>query len=267
MSAIAPTISLTAEQHARFARDGFLALPRLTDDEELARLRAAHERLHAARAGRERGDQFDLGGSDEDGREARLPQLLSPSSSAPELLDTRYRANCRALALQLLGGPDAELELSCEHAILKPARHGTVTPWHQDEAYWRMPNHDARGVAVWMPLQDATIENGCLWYIPGSHRGPILEHRPIGGDPRVQGLETLHADASCAMSVPLRAGEAVVHHIRSLHYAGPNRTERPRYAYTFAFHRPSVERVGEPHRMPWIESHKPPREERAAAGR
>ena len=50
--------------------------------------------------------------------------------------------------------------------------------------------------------------------------------------------------------------------------AGPNRTEHPRYAYTFAFHRPSVERIGEPHRMPWIETHKPPREQRAVeAGR
>jgi hypothetical protein len=261
----APTIHITAAQLDAFQRDGFLTLERVTTPEEVARLRAIHERLHGSRAGRERGHQFDLGGTDEEGTEARLPQLISPSDSAPELNDTLFRANCRALCQQLLGGDGDDIALSCEHAILKPARHGATTPWHQDEAYWSMPNHDNRGIAVWMPLQDATVENGCLWYIPGSHRGPILMHRPIGGDPRVHGLETLDADTARAVPVPLKAGDAVVHHIRCLHFAGPNRTERPRYAYTFAFHRPGVERIGlPPHRMPWVEERKPPSAERAA---
>lgn len=262
MPTLAASASITDEQVARFERDGFLALERLVEPDELAHIAATLARLHAACAGRERGNQFDLAGPDEDGKPASLPQLLNPSASAPELLATRTRGTCHALARRLLGGDGADLDLSCEHAILKPARHGAATPWHQDEAYWRMPGHDARGVAIWMALQPATIDNGCLWYVPGSHRGAIRPHRPIGGDPRVQGLEALGVDASAAMPVPLPAGGAVVHHIRTLHYAGPNRTAASRSAYTLAFHRPSVAR-DVPHDMSWIAEHRPPREERA----
>jgi ectoine hydroxylase-related dioxygenase (phytanoyl-CoA dioxygenase family) len=261
---ITADLVLTDAQRAEFARDGFLRIERIIDADEVARIRAALERLHERRAGRETGEQFDLGGTDEEGAPAKLPQLINPSKHVPELVDTRFRANCLALAPQLLGGDGSDVQLSCEHAILKPAHYGETTPWHQDESYWSMPNHDARGIAVWMPLQDATVANGCLWYIPGSHRGPILEHRPIGGDPRVHGLETLAADAARGVPVPLPAGGAVVHHVRSLHYAGPNRTPDPRYAYTFAFHRPSVER-STPHAMPWIAQRNPPSAQRAAA--
>ncbi len=241
--------TLSAEQITRFHRDGFLAIERLVSDVEVEHLRQALVRLFANRAGWAQGEQFDLAGNDADPGKLSLPQVLGPSRFAPELLESSFRARAFDIANQLLGGPFEELELSVEHAILKPALHGAQTPWHQDEAYWRMPGHDARCVTVWMPLQDATIENGCLWYVPGSHQGHIRPHRPIGGDPKVQGLETLEVDPSLAVPVPLRAGGAVVHHIRSLHFAGTNATSMPRYAYSTAMHRPSVP-AAVPHHMP-----------------
>ena len=56
------------------------------------------------------------------------------------------------------------------HAILKPARIGGATPWHQDEAYWD-PRYAHRAVSIWLALQPATLENGCMRFIAGSHRG------------------------------------------------------------------------------------------------
>ena len=74
-----PTISLTREQIDFYYREGYLMLPQITTAEEVAWLRGVYDRLFAARAGRADGNQFDLGGADEEGTEARLPQILGPA--------------------------------------------------------------------------------------------------------------------------------------------------------------------------------------------
>ncbi len=257
-------VEFSAEQVAAFHRDGFLRIERITGDDEVERLHAIFERLFAARAGRERGEQFDLAGADEDGKPEGLPQILAPSAKAPELRETLYHANGLALSRQVLGdGPISEVRWGGDHAILKPARYGKTTPWHQDEAYWD-PMSDARGLSIWMPLQRATVENGCLWFVPGSHRGEILEHQSIGNDVRVHGLETLVADTRAAVPVPLAAGGAVIFHCRTLHYAGPNTTDQSRYAYTIGYHRPGIPRATRRH-VPWQDRKQTAREARAQA--
>ena len=257
-------VHLTADQLQAYARDGFLVFSQLVDAQEVVRLRMLLSRIYQQQTGWEQGQQFDLAGNDAERDRPALPQILAPSRYAPELLSSPFRSLGFDIAHQLLGGERSETEMNVEHAILKPGLYGAQTPWHQDEAYWRMRNHDARALAMWMPLQDATIENGCLWYMPGSHLGGIRVHRPIGGDPRVHGLETLDFDQAAAIPVPMAAGSVVVHHVRCLHYAGANVTPAPRYAYTLAYMRPSVPAMIS-HYMPWLETHKPASEERIAA--
>lgn len=82
-------------------------------------------------AGRENGEQFDLAGTDEEGRPANLPQILTPSRYDPEILKGSFFEMAMALARQLLG-PDARF--TGEHALMKPAKAGSPTPWHQHEA-------------------------------------------------------------------------------------------------------------------------------------
>jgi hypothetical protein len=203
----APTVSVSPEQVAFFHENRFLAIEAITTSEELERLR-------------ERGDQFDLAGSDEEGRPAALPQILSPSP------------------------------------------YGAPAPWHQDEAYWN-PQMLYRSLSVWMPLQPATLENGCLQFIPGSHRWEILEHQSIGGDTRVHGLEVAEPfDRSAAVPCPLPPGGATFHLNRTMHYAGPNNSEIPRRAYIIGFGLPTSKREGE-RRFPWNERKQTARDERA----
>jgi len=253
---------LTAQQHEVFQRDGFLVLERLAEPAEALRLRDCLTRLYANQAGWEAGQQFDLAGTDAERARPVLPQILNPARFEPGLGASTFRDDGVELAHQLLGGERAGIEMNIEHAILKPGTYGAETPWHQDEAYWRMPGHDARALAMWMALQDATIDNGCLWYLPGSHRGAIRVHRPIGNDPAVHGLETLDVDCSAAVAVPMSAGSVVIHHVRCLHYAGANLTPAPRYAYTLGYLRPSVP-AARPHHMPWLDSHQPASQERS----
>src|SRR5579871_36917 len=101
MEAISPTVTLTPEQIAFYHREGYLALEAITTQEEVAWLREVYGRLFAGRAGREFGDQFDLGGTDEDDAPAVLPQILNPAKYAPELQQGLYRVNAIAIARQL----------------------------------------------------------------------------------------------------------------------------------------------------------------------
>jgi ectoine hydroxylase-related dioxygenase (phytanoyl-CoA dioxygenase family) len=226
-----PAELLSHEQIEFFHENGYLALPALAPPEEVAWLRGIYDRLFEERAGREAGDQFDLGGADEEGVVARLPQILNPAKYAPELLRGLYRSNALALARQLLG-PEARYQ--GEHAIYKPARIAAPTPWHQDEAYWN-PGLSYSALSIWIPLQEATVENGCMWFVPGSHRMEVQAHHCIDNDPRIHGLEIDKADTSSAVACPLPPGGATLHHNRTLHYAGPNTSDIPRRAYILGF--------------------------------
>ena len=246
MTAMEPSIVLSQEQIDFYHREGYLALEAITTPAEVAWLQTIYDRLFAERAGREAGDQFDLAGADADDEAAALPQILGPSKYAPELLQGLFRANALAVAKQLLG-PSAQPQ--GEHAILKPARHGVETPWHQDEAYWNSAlSYNA--LSIWIPLQPATLANGCMQFVPGSHSQEILPHHSINNDPRIHGLEVDTIPTTDAVACPLPPGGATVHTNRTLHYAGPNHTDEPRRAYILLFGVAPVAR-SEPREFPW----------------
>ena len=111
-------------------------------------------------------------------------------------------------------------------------------------------------VSFWLPLQEATVENGCLRYIPGSNRGPVLTHRSPNSDPRITALECAgEFDAARETFVPLGIGDAVVHDSRTLHGANANVTDATRRAYIMAF-RGAVQPAPEFRGYPWnLEKH------------
>jgi hypothetical protein len=223
-------------------------------------MRDVYERLFAERAGREEGNQFDLAGDDAEGKEASLPQILGPSNYAPELEETVYAANTLAITKQLLGPEGCRRG---EHMIRKPPG-GPETPWHQDEAYWH-PEFFYHTTNFWLPLQDATAGSGCMWILPGSHEWEVLPHRPIGDNVAVHGLELdTEIDLSAAVCCPIPAGGCTIHQSRTLHYTGPNRTDRPRLAYIRGGGMEKQPR-DTPRRFPWNEIKQTAREQRRAA--
>lgn len=263
----APNVKLTDEQITDFHRDGFLALPQISNPAEIEMMRAAYDHIFSQKAGRDAGAQFDLAGTDEEGKEAVLPQILGPEKFAPELWDTLARANALQIVRQLLG---ADVEAQGSHAIFKPARHGAATPWHQDEAYWSA-DLEYRSMSVWLPLQDVDESNGCMQFIAGSHQREIAKHQSINNDPRIHGLE-LAPDAEVevlqATICPLPAGGATFHPSRTLHFTAPNMSDRPRRALIMMFGAPTKKRADlglEPRRFPWMEEKKTARGQRAKA--
>lgn len=106
-----------------------------------------------------------------------------------------------------------------------------------------------------MPLQDVGEVNGCMQYVPGSNRGPLLAHRSINDDPRIQAIECPVElfDASTAQPQPMPAGWCVLHDGRTLHSALPNHSSTDRLAYVLAFRGPLTAR-SEPLRFAWLDA-------------
>jgi Phytanoyl-CoA dioxygenase (PhyH) len=232
----AATVRLREDEIALFRSRGFLTLPQITTPAELEMLWPVFERLFAQRAGRAEGCHYDLVSHDDNDEMATLPNIVNPVNYAPELRHLQFRRNAAAIARQLLG-PSATPAF--ENAILKPAYIGAATPWHQDEAYRVAPDFEYEQISVWMPLQDVTLENGCMQFIPETNLGIVLPHHSLNNDPRIHSNECIGGfDANDAVPCPMSAGGATVHGGRTLHFAGPNRTATPRCAYILAFELP-----------------------------
>jgi hypothetical protein len=224
---------VTEDQLIALRRDGFLLVKGLSSGEEIESLRAPFDRMFSERRGWNAGDLFDMIGTDSPEQGLALPQLVWPSRYEPLLHQTKLALNAHSIAEQILG---PKLENDLEHAISKPPFSGAATPWHQDDAFHRKGSGVPESISVWMPLQDVTVESGCMQYIRGSNLGPLYPHRSPRNDPRIHGLETISIpDLTNCVAVPVRAGDAVIHLSRTLHSAGVNTTDQPRRAYVLGY--------------------------------
>ncbi len=240
--------ALTDDQVANFDRNGFLIVPNLATAVEIHYLRKTFTKLFSQQAGREEGAFYDLVGHDDTGAPASLPQMIDPMYYAPELRHTALFQAALRVAQQLLG---RDTTFANDHAILKPAKHGSSTPWHQDEAYRANANFNYRELSVWIPLQDATLDNGCMHYAAGSHKVEVLTHGPVNDDPKVHALQcSAEVNSFALVPCPISAGDVAVHHGRTAHYAGPNSTNAPRYAYVLIFEAPPTP-AERPRDYPW----------------
>ncbi|HEX8372237.1 MAG TPA: phytanoyl-CoA dioxygenase family protein [Chthoniobacterales bacterium] len=256
---------LTEEQIRFFHEEGYLCLDQISPAAEVEKLIGIYDRLFSVKAGRNQGAHFDMVGHDKDEEPPVSPQIINPVLFAPELKETEFRANAMILARQLLG-PEARYDF--EHAILKPPKIGAPTPWHQDEAFRRDHPPGYQEISVWMPLQDVDETNGCLEYLPGSHRKHVLRHASPGNDPLVHALECVEDfEAAKAVACPLPAGGCVIHHCRTLHHSTANRSSMPRRAYILGF---AVPPEGNPRLspgFPWNEEKMAPSKVRKLAWR
>lgn len=137
-----------------------------------------------------------------------------------------FHPKMAAIATTLLG-PDVKLLQSM--LLLKPPRFGGAKIWHQDNAYFRRePNHI---VGFWVACDDATVQNGCMHVIPSSHTQGIVEHNGLKND--YGALRTPSVEE--AVSIPLKAGDALMFHGEILHSTPPNTTTRRRRAIQYHY--------------------------------
>lgn len=107
------------------------------------------------------------------------------------------------------------------------------TAWHLDCPYWSF--HSRKAISIWVALDDVTLQNGCLYYLPGSHK--IVDYKNVDIGPEMAGLFKVYPKLANLKAVPveMKAGEAAVHNGLTAHAAGPNMTPYWRRAMTCAY--------------------------------
>lgn len=241
-------MSLTTTQIDQLEQNGYLAIPAITNLMEVHAIREVLIHLLDEKAGYREGAYFDVLANAKNPTAHNLIEIRNPMDYARLLASTIYVSKAKEIAKQVLG---AKARLWFDLVLLKPANSSMATPWHQDEAF-REPEFEYSEITFWMPLQDTSIENGCLSFIPGSQKQEVLAHRSPGNDPTTHALECCgDFDSTEAVTCPLRAGDCSVHYARTIHQAGPNLSHQPRYAYVLGLGCPPL-RANNKRTFPWL---------------
>lgn len=225
---------LTEQQIQSYRENGFLVVEGFLNDEELAHWRRVTEEAVAQRLEASAGKNFAQALTNQADPDAYYAQVFT---QCIKLADTH--AGMRALMFDprlgrmaaTLAGVDG-IRIWHDQALFKPP-FGNPTAWHLDNPYWSFSSRDA--ISIWVALDDATLGNGCMWYIPGSHKTATFQNVGIGqnlGDlfkvyPRWREIEPV--------ACPCPAGSAAFHNGLTAHGAGANMTNRPRRAMTCAY--------------------------------
>jgi len=139
-------------------------------------------------------------------------------------------------------GPD--IALFASHYISKPPFDGQAVLWHQDAAYWPLDPMDA--VTLWLAVDEATTENGCLRVIPGTHSVAVHPRRTSTDVVNVLSSEIdANVDESAAVDLVLSPGDVEVHHPGIVHGSGANPSPRRRCGLTIRYI-PTSTRILEP---------------------
>lgn len=131
-------------------------------------------------------------------------------------------------ASQLLDGP---VRFWHDQLFCKPAHHGGVVAWHQDYSYWTRTEPMSH-LTCWIALDDSNRDNGCLYYVPGSHRWKLLPVTGLTGnmDEIMTVLTPEQKQAFRPVPIELKRGQCTFHHPLMVHGSYENRSQRPRRA-------------------------------------
>ncbi|WPU92840.1 phytanoyl-CoA dioxygenase family protein [Mucilaginibacter sabulilitoris] len=219
---------LSPAEKAFFEKNGYLVVENIISAEELRNYCEIYDQFlnGTIDAGKNR---TDLGvGLGNNKSVENITQIMWPSDFFPPLVDMAYHKQSLKLAKELEG---EDMAMDFDMLINKAPHTATITPWHQDAAYWiNMP--DKRAVSFWLALDEAILDNGCMWYVPGSHLLPLRTHRSAGGAGSALSCEATETEG---IGIELKAGSCVLHHGATLHYSRGNTTGSNRRALIINF--------------------------------
>jgi len=221
----------TGQWKEHWASKGYLVVQSLINSSELAIYREIYDELLGNSGDVDaRAHRHDLGSNESQkvkGTE-NVCQIMWPSAYY-NLSDGPLHKRAEAISRFLLG---QDIAFDFDMLISKAPHTNTDVPWHSDEGYWLdMP--DKRAASCWVAIDNATVDNGCMWFVPGSHLEPLLPHKPAKEGSHV--LAAQNVDTKRGVPAPLNAGGATFHSGRTLHFTRGNTTGSIRRAFITNF--------------------------------
>ncbi len=226
-------VSEAEQQH--FLDNGYVHLRGLLTEAEVAALEVDYDRFLRREIEVPGKDYCDMAG--DYGREPEdfsIINVMLPRRYHPPWQGNVFEKRAASVAAQLHG---EGMVIDYDQLLAKqPQRDDAVFAWHQDMAYWP-DTPDTRTATLWLAIDDSTVENGCMRFVPSTIGEPALRpHEPQFGDrgeSHALGTELRPTDEP--VTVPISRGDVTVHNERVMHGSGGNSTDGFRRAYILAF--------------------------------
>lgn len=219
----------TEAQIAQFREQGYVAVPDFWTERETAAMQAETERL------KQHGLLRNVA-TEGDGRthsQSKANLQICPIYPQSEFFRAMpFAPKVVEAVSQLIGDP---ILLHLDQIFLKPAKHGTGTNWHQDNAYFQISD-PLKGTALWTAVHEATAANGTMRVIPGSFRTQYEHARDPDSDHHIR----CYPPEEEAVLVELPAGGALFFAYGVAHATGANTTDRERAGMALHFLNESV---------------------------
>jgi ectoine hydroxylase-related dioxygenase (phytanoyl-CoA dioxygenase family) len=217
-------MGFSEEQKAQFQSQGYLIVPGFFDEREVDALQKEVERLK--REGKLHNVATDGDGTTHSATKANLQ--LCPMSPHSELFKALpFSPKVRRAVSELIGDP---VVLHLDQVFLKPGRHGVGTNWHQDNAYFNISD-PLKGTAMWTAVHDASLDNGTLRVIPGSHLSKLEHSRDPDSDHHIR----CYPSEENAVPAIMKAGGVIFFAYGVAHATGANNTDRDRAGAAYHF--------------------------------
>lgn len=225
---------LTQQNIAQYQRDGFLVIEDFLTPEELESWRSALNEAVAKRNGDKLPGRKEVYGNGDDSDKAYFDnvfdQLINLWVDNEKMREIMLDPRLGKMAAQLAGVDG--IRIWHDQALIKKP-WANPTSWHLDTPYWSFS--DRKALSIWVALDDATYENGCLFFIPGSCHKTGFENPGIGKN--MGAIFTAYPDFinSKSVAAPMKAGSCSFHNGLTIHGAHANMTPGYRRAMTCAY--------------------------------
>jgi phytanoyl-CoA hydroxylase len=241
----------TREQIEFYQASGFIILEDFLSADELEYWRAAVMKAVNERAGKKMPDKDILIGQDDGINEDAdyfgkvFDQLLNLWQTSAAIRELMLDARIGQMAAELAGVQG--IRIWHDQALFKRP-WANPTAWHLDTPFWSFSDRNA--ISIWIALDNATYENGCLYFIPGSHKITGFDKITIGKN--MDSIFDVYPQLSKSSSTAatMKAGSCSFHNGLTVHGAGPNMTSGWRRAMTCAYMPDGCRFNGEPNILP-----------------
>jgi len=228
--------AVTADEQAAFLRDGYVHLRGVLSPAEVDEIETVYDRFLRGEIAVHGKDFNDMTTGEHGGDVSAysVVNVMLPRRYYPAWQGNVFERRAASIAAQLCGDG---MVIDFDQLLAKhPGRADAVFEWHQDQAYW-IDTDDRRTATCWLAVDDSTIANGCMQFLPGSHHEPVRPHRPLHGErSKSHTLVTDLRTDDVMRPAPISRGDITVHNEGVLHGSRGNSTaDSWRRAYIVAF--------------------------------